>query len=360
MNQPQIVRERILVVDEQPDKICSWLKGWLAGFDVAIHTANSGVEALLKYKRFMPGLMLVSCKLSDMDGQTLSSIIKDGKNGPFTTIYLYNLGNIIMQNSKADFFFSNSDETFFKDAMQAQLINFYNIRFMQSQHSMEIMRAKAQQYNYLPSSLDTTHFSVTGIFSPYSELSGDSYDYWLDESGNLLGFLLDCTGHDIISFSQVNSIRTLLKKDMKLYELGFLNKLSDVLSSVNNDLFAVDTSPECTAAILFKIDAAKHQLKYCTAGIPGLFIKKFSSDVQEIIECQNYLLGFDKDLTFDDGENEIPLDNIETVIACSDGLFEVTCHHDEIAESGIAKHDDISAIIFHFKINFSKETKNYE
>lgn len=343
-------KERILLVDRCPRKILEWLKIWLVQYDISIHTAANGIQALVKYNKYAPSLVLICAELPDMSGMTLSSIIKDSQTGKKTIIYLYDLKEI-MQNTKADFFFNATTEEKFEDALHAQIVNFYNVRFMQNNHSLEIMRAISKQYEKLPKAYENQYFSVTPVFSAYGDLSGDSYDYWEDEAGNLYGLLFDCTGHDFLSFSQVNSMRTLLKRDMHLYELSVYQSLNEVLETVNSDLFAVDQDPENPVAIVFKLDIEHGIFEYSTAGIPGIIVKKRGEEEGQVMDAASFMLGDLEDAAFE--TFRINLADVEEITVCSDGLYELTYNKNVVEESKIAKHDDVSAIIMQVKDELS-------
>ncbi len=342
-NEENIIRrERLLIVDQYPEKFVDYVKKWLLKYDISILIAKTGIEALEKYKLYSPALIILNAELPDMSGASVSSIIKDGENGRQTSIILFNLADVF-QNTKADFFFTKMDEQSFCDFMQAQLKTFYDERFLRAMHSQEIQMAQRRQYQLLPDTLYGKRYNVLNIFSAYSSgLSGDGFDYWQDENGNLYGILFDCTGHDITAFSQVNSLRSFLKKDMKLFELGFYKTLPEVLTSVNSDLFAIDASPEMTATIIFKLDEQEQKFCYCTAGIPGLIVKG-RDEKWKTIESENYLLGCYEKAEFKD--ETLNLKDFNEIICCSDGFFELAFHNDVIKEDKIAKHDDVSAII---------------
>lgn len=348
MNDEVITHERLLVVDAQPNHLVNSLKTWLSRYEINIYIARSGIEALEKYRLYSPGLILMNSELPDMYGMSVSSIIKDGEDGSQTTVILYNLQDVF-QNTKADFFFNKMSQENFDDMLQAQLKTFYNEKFVRVMHSMELQMAQHRQYQMLPQNISDEKYNVINIFSAYSAgLSGDCYDYWKDKDGNLFGILFDCTGHDINAYSQVHSLRMSLKKDMKLYEMGydFCSSLSDVLKSVNEDLF-IDSSPEMTAAIVFKLDIAKKKFFYCTAGMPGIIVRK--NDKWEKIEDQNYLLGCSEQADFAGSELDITKE-VKEIICCSDGFYELVMNNDEVVDSKIAKHDDVSAVIVQPKI----------
>ena len=333
--------ERLLLVDQQPENLVEILGNLLQEFDVSLYTEKSAIEGILKYKELSPGLMLINSNLPDMFGMSLATLIKDEENGVNTSICLYNITEIL-QNTKADFFILKLPEEKFQEVLLTQIQSFYDLRFMQNMHSTELLRAKQQQYEFLPVPLETEDYSVTSFFSAYGELSGDSYTYWKGRDGALYGVLFDCTGHDFVSYTYVNAARIMLKKDMRLYELGATDTLAEVLKSVNDDLFAVDVVPEMTTAIVFKLDPEKKMFRYCTAGMPGILVRDKGTEKWRTIPSENFILGCEENVKFD--EQELPLESIANIIVCSDGFFELTFHQKEVREGQIAKHDDVSAI----------------
>lgn len=333
--------ERLLLVDPQPENLVGIIRELLEEFDVSLYTASNAIEGILKYKDLSPGLMLINNELPDMFGMSLATLIKDEENGANTSVCLYNITEIL-QNTKADFLILKLPEEKFQEVIQTQIQSFYNLRFMQNMHSTELLRAKQQQYEFLPVPLETENYSATGFFSAYGELSGDSYTYWQGKDGALYGVLFDCTGHDFVSYTYVNAARIMLKKDMRLYELGATDTLAEVLKSVNDDLFAVDAVPEMTTAIVFKLDPKERMFRYCTAGMPGILVMDKDTHQWRIIPSENFILGCEENASFN--EQELPLEGVENIIVCSDGFFELTFHQKEVREGQIAKHDDVSTI----------------
>ena len=187
---------------------------------------------------------------------------------------------------------------------------------------------------------------MNNVYSPFSELSGDGLDYWTgeDEHG-LYGLLFDCTGHDIVSFLQVGEIRALLKKGCKYYQSNVYKSLSEIMQNVNTDLFGLHGDDTiCTAAIIFYFDFKKNILHYCSAGIPGFYVKYQNAAVIKKIECRNYLIGYTPDATFK--TQTLALNDVNEVIFSSDGFSELLFIKGNI---DLAKHDDVSAILITLK-----------
>lgn len=346
--------EHILLIDPKPDTIQGWLTRWLSSYPAKLHVATNGLDGLRDAELLFPGLVLINCDLPDMSGMSVSTILKDSQNGPKMRTYLYNVGQIY-ENTKADYFCPKVEQETLSSMMKAQVLYYLNCKMQSAGHGAEIQRAKSLQYQELPKKIDVPgRFLVSSLFSAYNELSGDSYTYFLDEKGNLFGVLFDCTGHDILAFSQVKALRTLLLKDLRIYASGVLyTSLSEVLSSVNEDLFAVSINnmPEdMPAAIVFHLDYEHQVFHYAMAGMPGLLVRKVGEPFK-VVEAESYLLGLDENATYQ--TDDLPLEGVTDIICCSDGLFELVYQKENVAESQIAKHDDVSAI----SITFSQPCK---
>lgn len=348
-------KERILVVSRTPQKVAGWLSEWTMKYKVSVHSATTGISGLARFEELKPTLLVVDDDLPDMRGMSFTTTIKDGRLGKDTTIYLYNLSSIF-RNAKADYFLVRTSEEEFRQQLHAQITRFYDEKYMETLHSAELARAKKLQYSQLPPPVQTNHFHVNNIFSPMTELSGDGFDYWTGEDQNgLYGLLFDCTGHDIVSFSQCGSIRTLLKKACKLYQMGLdgYETLDKVMADVNADTFSIDTDPEPVSAIVFHFDSKKNLLRYCAAGIPGILTRKDGENQYRVRSISSYLIGYEPDATYE--EEQLDLTGINSVIFSSDGFYELVFHDKEVSEAAIAKHDDVSAIIIELNRNEARE-----
>ena len=86
------------------------------------------------------------------------------------------------------------------------------------------------------------------------------------------------------------------------------------------------------------------------AGMPGILVRKVGEPFK-VVEAESYLLGLDENATYQ--TDDLPLEGVTDSICCSDGLFELVYQKENVAESQIAKHDDVSAI----SITFSQPCK---
>ena len=315
--------------------------------NVKIFEAHDAVSGFESYRQNHPCLVLIDDDLPDMRGMSCSGILKDAVDAEDCTVYVFNIHEFI-GNSKADFvFFQKKDVS--NETLCLQVADYFSRRNLMTLHSIEIERAKARQLTCLPESLDTKNFKVDIVFSPFSELSGDGVDYWCGPSNtDLYGFLFDCTGHDIISFSQTGEIRSLLKRGCKYSKMNMLDyeTLADVLRNVNNDLcdtYQDDVIP--VAAVLFFFDFVKKTLTYVSAGIPNFFVKYKDDPELKTVPMKNYLIGYEPDVDYK--QYVLKLDNIEKVIFSSDGFSDLLFNNAESLTK--AKHDDVSIIIIDVK-----------
>ena len=340
----------ILIVSPQPQKMTEWLKDIINDFNVRLHRAYTCMDGYNLLERYHPIIIIVDGMVEDMNAMSFVSIVKDvSEYGNNCKLLLYNVERIL-QNTKADFYCLTSNEIELRETMQAQVRTFINNRLMQFNHSDEIQIARHRQLEQLPRAIDTDLFYVYNIFSPFGELSGDGLDYWLTESQvGFCGFLFDCTGHDLVSYTQGTTIRTLIKKDFTFYSPkdGLFKSLSDVFVDVNNDLFNLDNDPIVAAAIIFCLDLEKQELVCCSAGIPAFYVRHTGQTHLEPIMLQNYILGCEYGVGYE--ETRLKLDDIEEIMFTSDGFSELFLHKNQLPKPNIAKHDDVSAIRIMFK-----------
>ncbi|MBO6293811.1 MAG: response regulator [Selenomonas sp.] len=357
-----MTRLHILVVSPKAETIRTWIKGKANEYyNSIIHIAMNGVEGLHKAQKFMPVLIIADNNLPDMNGMSFASVIKGTIECQDSKILVFDVKpNSILSNTKADFFLPVMDERQLKIFITAHIDSFFQNQYVMAAHRDEYESRKMEQLNQLPKQIDNNWVRISNIFSPYDELSGDGFDYWISpqsntEEGVLYGFLYDCTGHGPESYPLVSSIRSLLKKNLRMYEFHRFPSLSCVMSKANDTI--MDTTPSNTltpaAAVTFYVNFKDNKLKYCPAGIPSFFVRYIGEDGYEKIECRNYLLGMFPNASFD--EQEMSLTGVDELVFSSDGFSEILYHQDDDS-SKEAKHDDVSAVTIQLKRpNLDKE-----
>ncbi len=67
--------KRLLVVDDE-EEICDFLKSFFEDRQYIVETAHSGVQALEKVRKFNPHIILLDIQMPEMDGMKALKIIK--------------------------------------------------------------------------------------------------------------------------------------------------------------------------------------------------------------------------------------------------------------------------------------------
>jgi len=326
----------LLVISHQPEELKEYLQTAIgtAYTPVSCFYNNNAIDGLMAYKKYRPFLTLIDAALPQLNGCSLTAILKGMPAIPNGAIYV--IGNSFMDNVKADAYISRPIN---KNQFIAQIRDYIEQYQMKIEHSSEIERAKIKQEAILPADINAKNFHVDYIYSPFSGLSGDCLDYWYTNTKQgLYGFIFDCAGHDICSFLQVYEIRALIKSGFKLYQFG-KSDLAGILEYANSEIFALHTEEvTAVAAVVFYLDFAQQSLHYCSAGVPSFFVRKTGEQDVHEVKMQNYLLGYEPDIKFD--EKVLKLDGIDRIVFSSDGFSELL-----FLNQKNAKHDDVSAII---------------
>lgn len=342
-------RLRILIVSKDAETIRQWIKGNsnYESFHLSIHISMDGLDGLRKVQMYMPVFVIVDNDLPDINGLSFASIAKDSIEGQESSILVFGV-NTFTENIKADFFLPLMPVPQLKQFINVQLESFLKNRFIMESHRAEFEKQKQEQLRHLPKTINNSWADVSNIFSPYDELSGDGFDYWFPQKkdGILYGFLYDCTGHGPESYPLVSSVRSLLTKNLKLYEYKRFQTLADVMKSSNSTI--MDTTPinelTPTAAVAFCINFIENKLIYCAAGIPTFFVRYKGVQGFDRIKCSSFLLGMFETSSYE--EEEMSISGIEELVFSSDGFSEILYSHNSSPE---AKHDDVSAVSIRFK-----------
>lgn len=335
--------DNILILAQENEKNCLYelVSKAVKELNVNVSVCTDAMQGLTLYNQLQPVLLLVDSDIPMLNGFSLASIIKGTHNGSSCTVYL-----IISQlhdylKCNVDYYITRPINT---ELLYSQLVRFFEKRTME-EHKKDIESAKLHQSQLLPASIFSETFSVSYIYSPFNELSGDLLDYWCgNDNCGLYGFLFDCTGHDIDAYTQTRDIRTIIRIGFEIYKN---NHLSDIMQHANEELFMLyGNHARCVAAVVFYLDFEHKNLCYCSAGIPSFFTKNFNDGYIEH-EMQNPLLGYEEDSVYK--ECNLSLEGIEEVIFASDGFSELL--YKQINTLRAAKHDDVSAVFVKLQSN---------
>lgn len=341
----------LIMKQEKAERFLPGLEKAIKQYNVSIVIENSSICGIVRFQKLLPCLVLIDNDISDMVGLSAAAIIKEAvlKEQYACAVYVTGVSNFL-ENIRADRIFSDLETGDSNKIVIASVQAYLENRVTMMVRSEEIKRAKNNQRDTIPNSLFKEDFEIIPIFSPFHELSGDGIDYWYEESTRKIsGFVFDCTGHDLVSFLQSGEIRAMLHGAWRFYNIGFYKSLSEVMKTVNDQLFEM-YHEKCVpvAAILFEFDLENKVVNFCPAGIPNYLYKKKGSDECEEVLLSSFLLGF---LEGRDYETfSLSLDDVEEVIFSTDGFSELL----QVNQAGgpkrvRAKHDDVSAVMFRLK-----------
>ncbi len=334
----------LLIVSPIGEIIYRWLEtAVIKRFDIECHIVTRATEGFKVARKMTPALIVIDDNLPDMNGMSFSAILRDMVEGAGSKIYLFNIEKLL-PHTKADFYLPKMEYEELQPFLIMQIKRFFKNHYIEMVYSQELLSKRMDQLSSLPKPITENKFSISGIFSPFDQLSGDGYDYWLgDDNNGIYGFLFDCTGHGPTAYPFVANIRSALKKSFRLFQNGFFKSLPEVMHDINFDVINSSTK-EClspTAAIVFHIDFEKNKLEVCTAGIPCFYYRKKGESDFTMQMCRNFLLGMIHNATFD--PLEMDLGDVEELMFTSDGFSEIFQHKNNLPKH-TAKHDDVSAI----------------
>lgn len=184
----------------------------------------------------------------------------------------------------------------------------------EERNRLELAVASSVQVDLLPPSIETTFFSLRSVYSPFHEVSGDSYWYHWNESAKVLtGYVVDVSGHGLATALQTSAINVLFREslDTSSTPAGMLAQVNSRAAHYLQDSFA--------AAICFQFDFSKMTLCYASAGI-GHFLAS-SAHLASMVTTPGLLLGIIDDGDYED--NLIPIASGDCFYFPTDGLWEV-------------------------------------
>ena len=342
---------KILLIKEVPNPFASKLQKIL-GDEAEVVTSPNGLMGIFDFQRIRPWITIIDENLSDVSGLSVSTILKD--TGVENSLVYILVRKKILENTKADRFYdAKTSPAILCEQVKRDLAMMKdNIFGKEKNDGLEY--ATYQQAKMLPNFIRNECFSVEYVFSAFDKLSGDSVNFWYDKKkdpDHLYGYLFDCEGHNVSSFGQVGSAWMLLRKNMESYQNGEIANLGGVMDVVNKDYIHLTPIKSLVPSIVFCFDFGKKELKFSTAGIPCVFLRRKGQDAFEPAKFQSNSIGYEAEGRFE--EHSIPLEQLEDVIFTSDGLSDLVADRED-GELGSAKHDDVSAIHVHLSLSVTE------
>lgn len=266
----------ILIISKEKDIIKKILISQI-GNNHQILTTDNPITGLSLYNTLKPSVLFIDDDLDKINGIVFCQIIKElmVKNSisyKDLTIFMFlskqNINNTKLKDLNINYFIATPID---KDLFTLQIATFFNNFKLGFNTTLEetVKKAQINQAETLPNFIEIENetLSVNYIYIPYLNLSGDLFNYWLDEDNKFLyGYLFDCTGHDLIAWRQTAKIKTIFNYAFRFYDKKVFKSLIEVMNNINEEiLFQMDTDSDTSAyvvAIIFKLDIQNKKLYY--------------------------------------------------------------------------------------------------
>jgi len=146
---------------------------------------------------------------------------------------------------------------------------------------------------------------------PSETLSGDFYDYFLNENMTYL-FVADVSGHGLPAAILVSLLKSYIHT-----EADPNTKLSDLMARLNDFFFSVSLPTQYATAQLFRVDS-NGNLEYSNAAHPGFLLFQRKQRKTIFLEDPSPLLGAMPQMEYD--ERALKVTPGDTLFMYTDGL----------------------------------------
>lgn len=313
-------RQRIVLIDDSANDL-QVTRRFLerCGFDVS--AATSGEEGLALAQAITPAAFVIDYRMPVMDGFEVTRRIKSDpvlQTIPVLLLTGADTAQTVVDGLEAgadDFVTKGSDTEILLARLRALLrVKRYQdqLRKLNQQITRDLQIARRVQEALVPSgSFRGPHVEIRSAYIPSATLSGDFYDYFLQDDLMYL-FVADVSGHGLPA-----SILVALLKSYLHTESDAHTSLSSFMSSLNDFLFSVSLPTQFATAQLFRLDASGN-LAYSNAAHPPFLLSQLSAGRTMIHEVPSHLLGAMPSMLFE--ENHLQVVPGDTLFVYTDGL----------------------------------------
>lgn len=206
----------------------------------------------------------------------------------------------------------------------------------EKQHNKEIHddyeQAKLIQSSLLPDPLVHEKLKLEVIFEPYQQVSGDYYDYVLDEDNSkVYGFLMDVMGHGMSTALHVAVLRVLFREAL---EKG--QSLTDCLSWINEKCLTYFTEEAYAVALMFCYDYQQMRITLASAGIHHFLAEH--PQLPKWVTIEAVPLGMFGNMTYE--EKEILVKPGDSFYFLTDGLMDLLDRNEEFPVNSFSEMMD--------------------
>jgi serine phosphatase RsbU (regulator of sigma subunit) len=313
-------RDRIVVIDDSVNDV-QVTRRFLErkGFDVV--AATSGEEGLAVAAKVTPDAFVVDYRMPGMDGfevtrrikadpllQTIPVLMLTGADSPQNVVDGLGAGadDFVTKGSDTEIIVARLNALLRVKAYQDQL------RKLNQQMSRDLQIARRVQEALVPSGkFRTPRLQIRSAYIPSETLSGDFYDYFLQDELMYL-FVADVSGHGLPAAILVSLLKSYIHT-----EADTSSSLAEFMSRLNDFLFSVSLPTQFATAQLFRLDGDNNLVYANAAHPPFLLFNRERGDVV-VHEQPSHLLGAMPDMPFE--EHSIRVAPGDTLFVYTDGL----------------------------------------
>ncbi|HKO02106.1 MAG TPA: fused response regulator/phosphatase [Thermoanaerobaculia bacterium] len=313
-------RDRIVVIDDSVNDV-QVTRRFLErkGFDVV--AATSGEEGLALAAKVTPDAFVVDYRMPGMDGFEVTRRVKSDPllhTIPVLMLTGADSAQTVVDGLGAgadDFVTKGSDTEILLARLRALLrVKAYQdqLRKLNEQMKRDLQIARRVQEALVPSGkFRTPRIEIRSAYIPSETLSGDFYDYFLQDDLTYL-FVADVSGHGLPAAILVSLLKSYIHT-----EADTSSSLAEFMSRLNDFLFSVSLPTQFATAQLFRLDG-ENNLVYANAAHPPFLL--FSRERKEVVlhEHPGHLLGAMPDMPFE--EHSVRVSPGDMLFAYTDGL----------------------------------------
>lgn len=313
-------KARIVVIDDNANDLAV-TRRFLERRGYEAVPALSGEEGLRLAGEIVPDIIVVDYRMPGMDGFEVTRRIKNDPQ--LQTIPVLMLTGADSAQAVVDGLGSGADDYVTKgsdfEVLVARIrallrVKTYQdeLRRMNQQILRDLQIARRVQEALVPQGpFRSPHVEIRSAYIPSEALSGDFYDYFLQDEVMFL-FVADVSGHGLPAAILVSLLKSYIHT-----EASAQTSLATFMSRLNDFLFSVSLPTQFATGQLFRVDSHGN-LSYANAAHPPFLLYERAKGTATLYEEPSNLLGAMPEMTFD--ERKLKVAAGDTLFVYTDGL----------------------------------------
>lgn len=312
-------RQRIVIIDDNANDL-QVTRRFLErrGYDAV--TALSGEEGLQAARQFLPDAIIVDYRMPGMDGfevtrqlkadpmlQTIPVLMLTGSDSAEHVVEGLGAGaeDFVTKGADAEVIHARLRALLRMKSYQDQL------RRVNQQMTRDLHIARRVQEALVPQrEFSIPRLEIRSAYIPSEVLSGDFYDYFLQEDLLYL-FVADVSGHGLPAAILVSMLKSYIHT-----EAAADTSLAEFMSRLNDFLFSVSLPNQFATAQLFRVNGDR-KVVYANAAHPPFLLARANGETS-LHEQPGNLLGAMPNMDFD--EHTLSVEPGDILFVYTDGL----------------------------------------